>query len=83
MELGMFLLAVAAGVALVWWMAFGGEVKEQVNDSPAPKQNLLLTDDEMKKLTKSKLEELGREFGVELDKRKTKAGMIADLKEQV
>ena len=34
----------------------------------------------MEKLTKSKLEDLGREHGVELDKRKTKAGMITDLK---
>ena len=34
----------------------------------------------MEALTKSKLEELGREHGVELDKRKTKAKMIDDLK---
>jgi hypothetical protein len=34
----------------------------------------------MEKLTKAKLEELAREHGVELDKRKTKAGMITDLK---
>lgn len=31
-------------------------------------------------LTKASLEELGRDMGVELDKRKTKANMIADLK---
>ena len=34
----------------------------------------------MEGMTKAKLEELGREHGVELDKRKTKANMIADLK---
>jgi hypothetical protein len=28
------------------------------------------------KLTKAKIEEVGREFGVELDKRKTKANMV-------
>ena len=31
-------------------------------------------------LTKAGLEDLGREMGVELDKRKTKANMIVDLK---
>ncbi len=31
-------------------------------------------------LTKAGLEDLGRDMGVELDKRKTKANMIADLK---
>ena len=35
--------------------------------------------DDLKKLTKTKLEELGREFNIELDKRKTKANMIEDL----
>ena len=34
----------------------------------------------LKAQTKAQLEELGREFGVELDKRKTKDKMIADLK---
>ena len=34
----------------------------------------------MEGMTKAKLEDLGREFSVELDKRKTKANMIADLK---
>jgi len=35
--------------------------------------------DELMKMTKDKIEELGREIGVELDKRKTKAKMVADL----
>lgn len=34
----------------------------------------------LKALTKAQLEELGRDFGVELDKRKTKDKMVADLK---
>jgi len=34
----------------------------------------------LKSLTKAGLEELGRDMGIELDKRKTKANMIADLK---
>lgn len=37
----------------------------------------------LNKLTKANLEELGRDMGVELDKRQTKANMIADLKMQV
>ena len=40
-------------------------------------------DEDLAKLTKVKIEELGREAGVELDRRKTKANMIADLKEAV
>lgn len=40
----------------------------------------LPTPAKLKALTKAKLEELGREFGVELDKRKNKDSMIADLK---
>jgi hypothetical protein len=40
-------------------------------------------DKDLNKLTKVKIEELGREHGVELDRRKTKANMIADLKEAV
>ena len=34
----------------------------------------------MKEMTKAKLEELGREFSIELDKRKTKDKMITDLR---
>jgi len=45
--------------------------------------NKLPSADELKKLTKAKLEELGREFGVELDKRKTKANMIKELDEKL
>lgn len=38
---------------------------------------------DLEKMTKSNLEELGREYGVELDRRKTKVSMIADLKSGV
>ena len=40
----------------------------------------LPTKAQLDKLTKAGLEELGREFGLELDKRKTKANMIVDFK---
>ena len=56
--------------------------------TPAPKAktaakakaDTLPSDSALNSLTKAKLEELGREHGVELDKRKTKANMIADLR---
>lgn len=50
-------------------------VKVEVAKLPTPAK--------LKALTKSALEELGRDFGVELDKRKNKDGMIADLKSGV
>lgn len=49
------------------------DVKEAIDSLPSA--------DELKKLTKAKLEELGRELGVELDKRNTKDRMIKDLRE--
>lgn len=47
-------------------------VKASVKKLPTPAK--------LKAQTKAQLEELGREFGIELDKRKKKDGMIADLK---
>ena len=58
----------------------GGRKDEAPIPATAKTQNKLPTAKTMEALTKSKLEELGREHGVELDKRKTKAKMIADLK---
>ena len=51
------------------------EVKQKVKD----KLDDIPTKEELKKLTKAKLEELGRDLGVELDKRKTKDNMIKEL----
>jgi hypothetical protein len=51
------------------------EVREALDSLP--------TAAELKKLTKAKLEELGRDLGVELDKRKTKDNMIKELEEKV
>lgn len=58
---------------------------DPVNRSPGgPKAKApakkLPTAKTMESMSKAKLEELGREHGVELDKRKTKAKMIADLR---
>lgn len=43
----------------------------------------LPSDEELMKMTKAQLEEYGREFGVELDKRKTKANMVEQLKSAI
>lgn len=51
------------------------KVKEKLDDIP--------TKDELKKLTKAKLEELGRDLGIELDKRKTKDNMIKELSDKL
>ena len=55
------------------------EVKQKVKD----KLDDIPTKEELKKLTKAKLEELGRDLGVELDKRKTKDNMIKELNEKL
>ena len=89
---------VAALYGYVWWTKQGGEekveeaieeieekieevvedvkedIKEAIEDLPSV--------DDLKKLTKAKIEELGRELGVELDKRKTKDNMIKELQEK-
>ena len=56
------------------------EARETLDRAVQEFQAKLPTKAQLEKLTKAGLEELGREHGVELDKRKTKAKMIADLK---
>ena len=55
--------------------------------APAPsapvEQKKLPTATKLKAMTKAQLEELGRDFGVELDKRLTKDKMIGNLKSGV
>lgn len=58
------------------------EVKAEVKEAVAEVKAKLPTAAKMKALTKAQLEELGRDFGIELDKRKTKDKMIADLKSE-
>lgn len=50
------------------------EVKEK-----APAKAKKVTKAELSKMTKVKLEELGRENGIELDRRLTKAKLVAQL----
>ena len=40
-------------------------------------------EDELEQMTKSELEALGREHGIELDRRKNKADLIEELKEVI
>ena len=61
-------------------VASGGRKEEPPVPAEAKSANKLPTTKALEGMTKAKLEELGREHGVELDKRKTKANMIADLK---
>ena len=58
----------------------GGRRDEPPIPAEAKTPNKLPTAKVLEGMTKAKLEELGREHGVELDKRKTKANMITDLK---
>ena len=78
-ELLLLVPAALAMCVIVYWVGFlpNGEVEPE----PEPKPEMP-SEAELKKMTKAKIEEVGREFGVELDKRKTKANMIADLKSQ-
>jgi len=59
------------------------EVVEEIKEDVKEALDSLPTANELKKLTKVKLEELGRDLGVELDKRQTKDNMIKELQEKV
>ena len=69
---------------------FGGGTPEPVMLTESPtnfqeaKAELMIDDtlpSEYESMTKKELEELGREKGIELDKRKNKAALIEELKE--
>lgn len=55
-------------------------VKAEVKEAKAAVAAKLPTATKLKALTKAQLDDLGREFGVALDARKTKDAMITDLK---
>lgn len=59
------------------------EAKAEVKEAVAEIKAKLPTAAKLKAMTKAQLEEFGREFGVELDKRKTKDNMITELKKGV
>lgn len=78
-------------VVVVYFVFFkkDDEVKAPSAPAPAPspvapvEQKKLPTATKLKAMTKAQLEELGRDFGVELDKRLTKDKMIGSLKSGV
>ena len=84
--------ALVAVVAFAGWLIYLGtkskEFKDTVEDIKEEIEEIeefiesIPTITELKKMTKAKLEELGREHGIELDRRKTKSNMIADLMEK-
>lgn len=78
-ELLLLIPAALAMCVIVYWVAFLPNETEKETPEPKPE---MPSEAELKKMTKAKIEEVGREFGVELDMRKTKAKMIADLKSQ-
>lgn len=55
------------------------EVREIVHNATKPK---LQSDTHLKKKTKKQLDEYAKGFGIDLDRRLTKAKMIAELKKQ-
>jgi F0F1-type ATP synthase membrane subunit b/b' len=55
------------------------EAKDELQEAIAN----LPTVSQLKKLTKAKIEELGREVGIELDRRQTKDNMIKELNKEV
>ena len=49
-------------------------ILEEIKEPEVP------TDSQINRMTKLQLEELGREFGIELDRRKKKATLVEDIK---
>lgn len=58
-------------------------VEKTVADVKEEVKKKLPTKSKLAAMKKSEIEALGREFGVELDRRKTKNNMIADLQTEV
>jgi hypothetical protein len=80
----LYVLIGAAFIAGCWWCSnlivaklYGEEFESEIQIIDKP------SDDELKKLTKAQIEEVGREYGVELDKRKTKANMIKQFNDLI
>lgn len=53
--------------------------KPKPKPAPAPKDEGV----DLSSMTKDELEELGREHGIELDKRKTKKDLVAEIKDAI
>lgn len=81
MELVMYLVAAAAVGLLVFWFVMDDNPpqKEEKTVKEVVEESVLPTAEQLKKMNKAQIEEIGRQSGIELDRRKTKSNMIADL----
>lgn len=92
MELVIAILAIAVTVGIIFYVTrdkdsspveealVSDTAKVEVSDVKVTEKPKLPTKAKLTAMTKAQIEELGREFNIELDKRKTKDNMIADLK---
>ena len=94
MELVIALLAIGVTVAIILYLTrdvyddkspleeylVGKKESVEVSDVKVTKKPKLPTKPKLLEMTKAQIEEVGREFGIELDKRKTKDNMIEQLK---
>ena len=83
MDLGIIALAVLAVAVFALWMLLPYEKVEKVMLTEKVEKTVAQTDVELKKMTKSQIELIARDAGVELDKRMTKVNMIADLRSKL
>ena len=84
MDLGIIVLVVLAVVIFTVWMLLPYGKEEETVEAPVEaKKTVTQTDTELKKMTKSQIELIARDAGVELDKRMTKVNMIADLRSKL
>ena len=84
---------VASVLGVAGWLVYLGtkskefkdtveDIKEEIEDIEEFIDNIPSIT-ELKKMTKAKLQEVAREYGIELDKRKTKSNMIADFELEI
>lgn len=83
MDLSIIVLVVLAVAIFALWMLLPYEKVEKVVLTEKVKKTVTQTDSELKKMTKSQIELIARDAGVELDKRMTKVNMIADLRSKL
>jgi Tfp pilus assembly protein PilO len=56
------------------------EIADDIEEAVEKALDKIPSDDELKKLTKAKLDELAKNLGIKLDRRKSKDNMIVELK---
>jgi len=72
------------GGAYLAYKSFGKEeASPEVTPEEVDTSKPVKGEDDLAKMTKVQIEEAGREVGIELDRRKTKANMIKDYMDQV